>query len=195
MITNVFCIFAYLKIILMKKILILILSFCFLNTNAQLLNKIKNEKPSSTNIFAEISLLEVEWSDENQQIVNENISTYIAGVSANMDLNKKLSLVGSFGVSEGFSFNFLTSNLLYNLSDNFGIFYGVGTYYISDERWNTQGLDGNEPSRYDFGMNMGIQLSLGKYLGITMKYNMIEEKEENISSMSINGLSFGIILK
>ena len=179
----------------MKKILILILSFCFLNTNAQLLNKIKNEKPSSTNIFAEISLLEVEWSDENQQIVNENISTYIAGVSANMDLNKKLSLVGSFGVSEGFSFNFLTSNLLYNLSDNFGIFYGVGTYYISDERWNTQGLDGNEPSRYDFGMNMGIQLSLGKYLGLTMKYNMIEEKEENISSMSINGLSFGIILK
>ena len=195
MITNVFCIFAYLKIILMKKILILILSFCFLNTNAQLLNKIKNEKPSSTNLFAEISLLEVEWGDENQQIVNENISTYIAGVSANMDLNKKLSLVGSFGVSEGFSFNFLTSNLLYNLSDNFGIFYGVGTYYISDERWNTQGLDGNEPSRYDFGMNMGIQLSLGKYLGLTMKYNMIEEKEENISSMSINGLSFGIILK
>ena len=179
----------------MKKIFILVLSFCFLNTNAQLLNKIKNEKPSSTNIFAEVSLLEVEWGDENQQIVNENIPTYIAGVSANMDLNKKLSLVGSFGVSEGFSFNFLTSNLLYNLSDNFGIFYGVGTYYISDERWNVQGLNGNEPSRYDFGMNIGIQLSLVKYLGLTMKYNMIEEKEENISSMSLNGLSFGIILK
>ena len=45
-------------------------------------------------------------------------------------------------------------------------------------------------------MNLGLQLYLTDYLGIIMRYNIIEEKEEeNISSMSINGLSFGIILK
>jgi len=69
-------------------------------------------------------------------------------------------------------------------------------YYLSDERWNVQGLDGNEPSRFDFGMNLGLQLYLTDYLGIIMRYNIIEEKEEeSIQSMSINGLSFGIILK
>ena len=57
------------------------------------------------------------------------------------------------------------------------------------------GLDGDEPSRYDFGMNMGLQLKLSKYLGLIMRYNIIEEEEEGVNSMSINGLSFGLILK
>ena len=42
------------------------------------------------------------------------------------------------------------------------------------------GLNGNEPSRYDFGMNMGLQLELGQYLGLIMRYNIIEEKEEEV---------------
>ena len=41
------------------------MSFCFLNTNAQFLNKINNEKPSSTNLFGEIAMLEVEYFDNN----------------------------------------------------------------------------------------------------------------------------------
>ena len=179
----------------MKKLILILFTFCFLNTNAQIGYKLKNEKPTSTNIFTEVALLEVEWGDENQEIISENISTYIAGVSANINLNKNFNLVGSLGFSEGFNFSYLSSDLLYNLSENFGIFYGAGTYYISDERWNVQGLNGNKPSRYDFGMSMGIQLYLGKYLGLIMKYNMIEEKEESFGSMSINGLSFGLILK
>ena len=179
----------------MKKILILILSFCFLNTNAQVLNKIKNEKPSNTNLFGEIAMLEVEYWD-NEDFLAENITTYILGLSSTINLNKNFDLIGSFGVSEGFSYNFATSNLALKLSDNFHLFYGIGTYYIYDEKWNPQGLDGNEPSRYDFGMNMGLQLQLSDYLGLIMRYNILEEKEEeSIGSMSINGLSFGLILK
>ena len=179
----------------MKKILILILSFCFLNTNAQFLDKIKNEKPSSTNLFGEIAMLEVEYWD-NGNFLAENITTYILGLSSTINLNKNFDLIGSFGVSEGFSYNFATSNLALKLSDNFHLFYGIGTYYIYDEKWNPQGLDGNEPSRYDFGMNMGLQLQLSKYLGLIMRYNILEEKEEeSVGSMSINGLSFGLILK
>ena len=181
----------------MKKIFILILSFCFLNTNAQLLNKIKNEKPSSTNLFAEIAMLEVEYNNlSSGGLTAENISTYILGISSTLEINKKFDLIGSFGVSEGFSYNFATSNLALKLSDNFHLFYGTGIYYIYDEKWNPQGLDGNEPSRYDFGMNMGLQLELGQYLGLIMRYNILEEKEEeSVGSMSINGLSFGLILR
>ena len=128
---------------------------------------------------------------------NENITSYILGLSSNLELNKNFNLTGSLGFAEGFSYSFATSNLALKLSENFHLFYGIGGYYISDEKWNPTGLDGNEPSRYDFGMNMGLQLYLTNHLGLIVRYNIIEEKEEEIigSSMSINGLSFGLILK
>ena len=183
------------KLIEMKKILIVIISFCFFTTNAQIGYKLKNEKPSSTNLFGEVAMLEVEYWD-NGGFLGENITTYILGLSSTININKNFDLIGSFGVSEGFSYNFATSNLALKLSDNFHLFYGIGTYYIYDEKWNPKGLDGNEPSRYDFGMNMGLQLQLSEYLGLIMRYNILEEKEEeSIGSMSINGLSFGLILK
>ena len=35
---------------------------------------------------------------------------------------------------------------------------------------------------------MGLQLQLSQYLGLIMRYNILEEKEEeSIGSMSING--------
>ena len=181
----------------MKKILIFIMSFCFYTTNAQIGYKLKNEKPSSTNIFGEVALLEVEYVEmENGEFIGENISSYILGLSSTFELNKRFDLIGSFGFSEGFSYNFATSNLALKLSDYFHLFYGAGIYYIDDYRWQVTGLNGNEPSRYDFGMNIGLQLELGQYLGLIMRYNIIEEKEEEgINSMSINGLSFGLILR
>ena len=163
-----------------------LLLFCF-NINAQ---------NSNTNLFSEIAMLEVEYFDlENDEFINENISSFVLGLSSKLELNKNFNLIGSLGFAEGFNYSFATSNLALKLSENFNLFYGIGVYYISDEKWNPQGLDGNEPSRYDFGMNMGLQLYLTKHLGLIMRYNIIEEKEENISSMSINGLSFGLILK
>ena len=185
----------------MKKTFVLTIAlfmFC-LATNAQYLTSIgkgNSTTNSNTNLFTEIAMLEIEYSDlENDGLINENITSYILGLSSNLELNKIFNLTGSLGFAEGFSYSFATSNLAVKLSENFHLFYGIGGYYISDERWNPQGLDGNEPSIYDFGMNMGLQLYLTKHLGLIMRYNIIEEKEENISSMSINGLSFGLILK
>jgi len=179
----------------MKKLILILSAFCFFNANAQIGYKLKNEKSSSTNLFSEIAMLEVEyWNDVD--FLAENITTYILGLSSTINLNKNFDLFGSIGVTEGFSYNFATSNLALRLSDNFHLFYGIGTYYIFDEKWNPLGLDGNEASRYEFGMNMGLQLQLSKYLGLIMRYNIIEEKEEeSIGSMSINGLSFGLILR
>ena len=186
-----------------KIFLIVISLLMFFDSNSQnatsIGTKIDNNKTikTSTNIFCEVAMLEIESNDlENDVLKSENITSYILGINSTVKLNKSFDLSGSIGFAEGFSYRFLNSNLALKLSDNFHLFYGVGSYYLSDERWNVQGLDGNEPSRFDFGMNLGLQLYLTDYLGIIMRYNIIEEKEEeSIQSMSINGLSFGIILK
>ena len=60
--------------------------------------------------------------ENGEFIVNENISSYILGLSSTFELNKRFDLIGSFGFSEGFSYNFATSNLALKLSDNFHFF-------------------------------------------------------------------------
>ena len=189
----------------MKKTFILSITlfmFCF-TTNAQYFTSIgtgntnteNNNSNTNTNLFAEVAVLEVEyWT--NDEFLSENINSYILGLSSTIKLNKTFDLIGSLGFSQGFEYSFATSNLGVKLSENFHLFYGIGGYYLSDEKWNPIGLDGNEPSIYDFGMNMGLQLYLTNHLGLIMRYNILEEKEEeSIGSMSINGLSFGLILK
>ena len=93
----------------MKKILILFLSLSFFATNAQIAQKIKNEKPTRTNIYAEVAMLEVEYFDDNnnREFIGENISAYILGLSSTYEINKKLDITGSLGVTEGFSYNYL----------------------------------------------------------------------------------------
>ena len=148
------------------------------------------------NLFAEFSMLEVEFFKNGEgELRNKNISTYILGLTTTLPLSKNFDLRGSLGMTEGFSYNFATADLALKLSENFSLHYGIGTYFINDDRWVPMGLDGNEPSDIDFGMNFGINLKLTNSLGITMKYNLIEEKEEDVGSMSIGGLSFGVTIK
>ena len=142
-------------------------------------------------------MLEVEFFKNGEgELRNKNIPTYILGLSSKLPLSKNFDLTGSLGMTEGFSYNFATADLAFLLSENFSLHYGIGSYFINDDRWVTLGIDGNEPSDIDFGMNFGINLQLTKSLGITMKYNLIEEKEEDDAlSMSIGGLSFGITIR
>ncbi len=184
----------------MKKIFLsfLTLSILSFNINAQnptskgLLNEIK----LTNNIFAEFSMLEVEFYKNGEgELRSKNISTYILGLTSTLPLSKNFDLRGSVGITEGFSYNFATADIALKLSENFSLHYGIGSYFINDDRWITLGLDGNEPSDFDFGMNFGINLQLTKSLGITMKYNLIEEKEDAVESMSIGGLSFGVTVK
>ena len=148
------------------------------------------------NVFTEFSMLEVEFFKNGEgELKNKNISTYILGLSTTLPLSKNFDFIGSAGMTEGFSYNFATADLALKLSENFSLHYGIGTYFINDDRWVTMGLDGNEPSNIDFGMNFGINLQLTNLLGITMKYNLIEEKEEGVQSMSIGGLSFGVTIR
>jgi len=169
-----------------------------LNTNAQnpTSKGVLNELKMTNNVFAEFSMLEVEFYKNGEgELRNKNISTYILGLTSTLPLSKSFDLRGSVGMTEGFSYNFATADIALKLSENFSLHYGIGTYFINDDRWVTLGLDGNEPSDIDFGMNFGINLQLTKSLGISMKYNLIEEKEEDAGSMSIGGLSFGVTIR
>ena len=184
----------------MKKIFfisITALLFVF-NTSAQnpTSQGVLNELKMTNNVFAEFSMLEVEfYKNGDGELRNKNISTYILGLTSTLPLSKSFDLRGSVGMTEGFSYNFATADIALKLSENFSLHYGIGTYFINDDRWVTNGIDGNEPSDIDFGMNFGINLQLTNSLGITMKYNLIEEKEEDEGSMSVGGLSFGVIIR
>ena len=154
-------------------------------------------KAQTTNIFTEYSMLEVEFYENGEgDMKTENINSYVLGLSSTFELSKAIDFIGSAGMSKGFNYNFLIGNLSWNLSDNFNLFAGAGVYLIDDEKWVPIGLDGNEASSNEFGMQVGLSLQLSESLGLTMKYNIIEEKEDyEVGSMSINGLSFGVILK
>jgi hypothetical protein len=182
----------------MKKIFFSLLTASIFSFTAHAQNPtskgVVNGLKLTNNIFAEFSMLEVEFF-KNSEFKNKNISTYILGFTSTLHVSKSFDLRGSVGMTEGFSYNFATADIALKLSENFSLHYGIGSYFINDDRWVPQGLDGNEPSNIDFGINFGINLQLTKSLGITMKYNLIEEKEEDVGSMSIGGLSFGVTIR
>ena len=184
----------------MKKIFFTLLTISFLSFNSNAQNPtsegVLNGFKMTNNVFAEFSMLEVEFFKNGEgELRSKNISTYILGLTSTLPLSKNFDLRGSVGMTEGFSYNFATADIALKLSENFSLHYGIGSYFINDDRWVTLGLDGNEPSDIDFGMNFGINLQLTSSLGISMKYNLIEEKEEGVGSMSIGGLSFGVTVK
>jgi len=181
----------------MKNPIIIFLLFVFAtNTlNAQSDYLIKENK-LSTSIFMEYSVLNVEyWSPTNKKICDD-INSGVIGVNANMNLNKSFDLVGAVGLSKGFNYRFATSNLALKLSQNFNVNFGCGLYVLDDDKWNPSGLDGNDPSNLEFGLNLGLACQITKSLGISIKYNMIEgTEEEGVSSMSLNGFAFGVTLR
>jgi len=189
---------------IMKKIFLIFLTASLISVNINAQEPTTQGKTGiidaskiTYNVFTEFSMLEVEFFKNGEgELRNKNISTYILGLTSTLPLSKNFDLRGSVGMTEGFSYNFATADLALKLSENFSLHYGIGSYFINDDRWVTLGLDGNEPSDVDFGMNFGINLQLTKSLGIIMKYNLIEEKEEkDEGSMSIGGLSFGLTIK
>ena len=183
----------------MKKYLIslLVAFFTTINLYPQSNNLLPDKINSSSSIFIEYALFEVEFFKNGEgELKNKNVNSTIFGLSQNFKLSKSFEFIASVGISEGFEYNFLSTNLGIKLSENFSLILGGGAYHINDEKWVPVGLDGNEPSSTEFGMNFGINLMLNSNLGITMKYNLIEPKEgESDQSMSLNGLSFGIVLK
>ena len=182
----------------MKKHLIILLTVILtgINVYSQSIDSEPKKINSSSNIFVEYALLEVEFFKNGEgELKNKNVNSTIFGLSQHFTLSNNLDGIASVGLSEGFEYNFITTNLGFKLSENFNLNLGGGLYQINDDKWPPNGLNGNEPSNIEFGMNFGINLMLNDNLGISMKYNLIEPKEEDSGSMSLNGLSFGLVLR
>ena len=149
-----------------------------------------------TNIFMDYSNLEVEYFKNGEgDLKSRDIESAVLGVNSTFNLSKSLDLIGAVGISKGFDYRFLSSNLALKLTSNFNINFGCGMYAIDDARWEPQGLDGEQPSNYDFGLNAGMLWNITDNLGLSIKYNMIEAKEEDVNSMSINGWALGITFR
>jgi hypothetical protein len=149
-----------------------------------------------TNIFMDYSNLEVEYFKNGEgDLKSRDIESAVLGVNSTFNLSKSLDLIGAVGISKGFDYRFLSSNLALKLTSNFNINFGCGMYAIDDSRWEPQGLDGEQPSNYEFGLNTGMLWNITDNLGLSIKYNMIEAKEEGVGSMSINGWALGITFR
>jgi hypothetical protein len=149
-----------------------------------------------TNIFMDYSNLEVEYFKNGEgDLKSRDIESAVLGVNSTFNLSKSLDLIGAVGISKGFDYRFLSSNLALKLTSNFNINFGCGMYAIDDARWEPQGLDGEQPSNYEFGLNTGMLWNITDNLGLSIKYNMIEAKEEGVGSMSINGWALGITFR
>jgi hypothetical protein len=150
-----------------------------------------------TNIFMDYSNLEVEYFKNGEgDLKSRDIESAVLGVNSTFNLSKSLDLIGAVGISKGFDYRFLSSNLALKLTSNFNINFGCGMYAIDDARWEPQGLDGEQPSNYEFGLNAGMLWNITDNLGLSIKYNMIEAKEEEgVGSMSINGWALGITFR
>jgi hypothetical protein len=149
-----------------------------------------------TNIFMDYSNLEVEYFKNGEgDLKSRDIESAVLGVNSTFNLSKSLDLIGAVGISKGFDYRFLSSNLALKLASNFNINFGCGMYAIDDSRWEPQGLDGEQPSNYEFGLNTGMLWNITDNLGLSIKYNMIEAKEEGVGSMSINGWALGITFR
>jgi opacity protein-like surface antigen len=149
-----------------------------------------------TNIFMDYSNLEVEYFKNGEgDLKSRDIESAVLGVNSTFNLSKSLDVIGAVGISKGFDYRFLSSNLALKLTSNFNINFGCGMYAIDDARWEPQGLDGEQPSNYDFGLNAGMLWNITDNLGLSIKYNMIEAKEEDVNSMSINGWALGITFR
>ena len=183
----------------MKKyfICLLVAFFTTINLYPQSNNLLPDKINSSSSVFIEYALFEVGFFKNGEgELKNKNVNSTIFGLSQNFKLSNSLDFIASAGISEGFEYNFLSTNLGIKLSENFSLSLGAGAYQINDDKWVPKGLNGNEPSSTEFGLNFGINLMLNNSLGILMKYNLIEPKEDkSIGSMSLNGLSFGLVLR
>ncbi|MBT7895479.1 MAG: hypothetical protein HN564_00620 [Flavobacteriales bacterium] len=154
-------------------------------------------KAQESHVFADYSMLEVEFYENGEgELKSKNITSYVMGISSIVNLSERMDLIGTAGISKGFDYTFISSNLSLELTSNFNLSLGGGLYNIADKIWVTNGLDGEQPSSLDFGLNFGLACQLSETLGVSVRYNIIEPKEDyENGSMSINGLAFGIILK
>ena len=198
-----------------KTILLLTLSFFSISTFSQATTKVKTEKVKTKKVKTKKENTKKENTENNffdnfiisadYNLINamhldgvdeQDLSSFVIKIKKDINLSNNFNLNGSVGYSLGFEYIPIELGFSYMLINNLSANIGCGLYSITDDRWVTLGLDGEEPSDNDFGLYFGIDYMLNDNIGLQINYNSIESSEDvEVSSMSLTSLSFGLSYK
>ena len=198
-----------------KTILLLTLSFFSISTFSQATTKVKTTKVKTEKVKTEKVKKKKENTENNffdnfiisadYNLINamhldgvdeQDLSSFVIKIKKDINLSNNFNLNGSVGYSLGFEYIPIELGFSYMLINNLSANIGCGLYSITDDRWVTLGLDGEEPSDNDFGLYFGIDYMLNDNIGLQITYNSIESPEDiEANSMSLTSLSFGLSYK
>ena len=164
------------------------------------IKKVKTKKENTENNFFDNFIISADYNLINAMhldgVDEQDLSSFVIKIKKDINLSNNFNLNGSVGYSLGFEYIPIELGFSYMLINNLSANIGCGLYSITDDRWVTLGLDGEEPSDNEFGLYFGIDYMLNNNIGLQINYNSIESPEDvEVSSMSLTSLSFGLSYK
>jgi opacity protein-like surface antigen len=122
----------------------------------------------------------------------ESTGSTILGLNYTHNLSEKMDLVGSFGYGMGFGVLPMKVDLKYGITDKISANLGMGMYMISDSTYdaNAIGVDGEDASTNEFGLNLGLGYQVTDAITLGFNYNMVKSGDYDFNGMSF-GLSYG----
>ena len=118
----------------------------------------------------------------------------VSGSSAVLNLNythnlsEKLDMVGSVGYGMGFGLVPMKLGMSYGIASNISANLGMGMYMITDDSYVPSGVDGEEGSSNEFGINLGVKYQMNN-IGIGLGYDMIKGGED---TYTLNAITIGL---
>ena len=132
------------------------------------------------------TMIESESGTAVQNAAGEDVSGSSAVLNVNYthNLSEKLDMVGSVGLGMGFGLVPMKLGISYGIASNISANLGMGMYMITDDSYDPAGLDGEDGSSNEFGINLGVKYQMNN-IGIGLGYDMIE-------SDILNGITLGL---
>ena len=116
-------------------------------------------------------------------------SSAVLNVNYTHNLSEKLDMVGSVGYGMGFGIVPMKASLSYGISSSISANLGMGMYMITDVGYDPAGVDGEEGSKNELGMSLGLKYHMDA-IGIGLGYEMIKGGDHSSLNAFTIGLSY-----
>ena len=120
---------------------------------------------------------------------SETTGSTILAVNYTHNLSEKIDVIGSVGYGMGFGVLPMKADLNYGITNKLFANLGMGLYMISDSTYkaNAIGVDEEEGSTNEFGINIGLSYQVTSAISLGFNYNMIKSGDYDF-----NGMQFGL---
>jgi hypothetical protein len=130
--------------------------------------------------------------DADGETVEASSSSAVLNVSYTHPLADKLDMVGSVGYGMMFGLVPVKLGVSYGIASNISANLGMGMYMITDDSYVPTGLDEEEGSSNEFGINLGVKYQMNN-IGIGLGYDMIKGGEDYYTLNAVTiGISYGL---